>query len=106
MAQQYFMSHEGVDGSLIERSAGILETGYKRLLGFESPSGGFEWFGGDPGHDALTAYGLLEFSDMSQVRYIDPAMLKRTREWMLAQRDGKGGYERKTQTMHTWVTDP
>ncbi|MBW3596082.1 MAG: A-macroglobulin complement component [Planctomycetes bacterium] len=106
MAQQYFMSHQGVDASLIERSAGILETGYKRLLGFESPSGGFEWFGGDPGHDALTAYGLLEFSDMSEVRYVDPAMLKRTREWMLDQRDGKGGYERKTHTLHTWVTDP
>lgn len=106
MAQQYFMTHQGVDASLIERSAGILETGYKRLLGFESPSGGFEWFGGDPGHDALTAYGLLEFTDMSQVRYVDPAMLKRTRAWMLAQRDGKGGYERKTHTLHTWVTDP
>jgi uncharacterized protein YfaS (alpha-2-macroglobulin family) len=106
MAQQYFMSHQGVDASLIERSAGILETGYKRLLGFESPSGGFEWFGSDPGHDALTAYGLLEFTDMSQVRYVDSAMLKRTREWMLAQRDGKGGYQRKTHTLHSWVTDP
>ncbi len=106
MAQQYFMSHQGVDASLIERSAGILETGYKRLLGFESPGGGFEWFGGDPGHDALTAYGLLEFSDMSQVRYVDGAMLKRTRAWMLDQRDGKGGYHRKTHTLHTWVTDP
>lgn len=106
MAQQYFLSHQGVDASLIERSADILETGYKRLLGFESPSGGFEWFGGDPGHDALTAYGLLEFSDMSQVRYVDGAMLKRTREWMLAQRDGKGGYHRKTHTLHTWMTDP
>ncbi len=106
MAQQYFMSHQGVDASLIERSAGILETGYKRLLGFESPNGGFEWFGGDPGHDALTAYGLLEFSDMSQVRHVDGAMLKRTRAWMLDQRDGKGGYHRKTHTLHTWVTDP
>jgi uncharacterized protein YfaS (alpha-2-macroglobulin family) len=106
MAQQYFLSHEGVDPSLIERSSAILETSYNRLLGFESPSGGYEWFGGDPGHDALTAYGLLEFSDMAQVRHVDAAMLQRTRQWLLAQRDGEGGYTRKTHTLHTWLADP
>jgi len=52
MAQQYFMSHQGVDPSLVERSSQILTTGYERLLGFECKSGGFEWFGSDPGHDA------------------------------------------------------
>jgi hypothetical protein len=100
------MSHQGVDPSLIERSSQILTTGYDRLMGFECKSGGFEWFGNDPGHDALTAYGLLEFTDMSQVRHVDPAMLDRTRTWMLAQRDGKGGYARKTHTLHTWLADP
>lgn len=106
MAQQYFMSHQSVDPSLVERSSKTLESGYNRLIGFESPSGGFEWFGSDPGHDALTAYGLLEFTDMAQVRYVDPEMLARTRDWLLAQRDGKGGYQRKTHTLHTWISDP
>lgn len=106
MAQQYFMSHQGVDPALIERSSQILQTGYDRLRGFECKTGGFEWFGADPGHDALTAYGLLEFTDMSQVRYVDPALLARTRAWLLDQRDGKGGYLRKTHTLHTWIADP
>ncbi|QDU93820.1 MG2 domain-containing protein [Lignipirellula cremea] len=106
MAQQYFMSHQGVDPALIERSADILDRGYARLLGFESKSGGFEWFGGDPGHDALTAYGLMEFRDMAEVRQVDADMLARTTKWLLAQRDGKGGFERKTHTLHTWVAEP
>jgi len=106
MAQQYFMSHQGVDPSLIERSSQILTTGYDRLMGFECQSGGFEWFGNDPGHDALTAYGLLEFTDMSKVRHVDPAMLDRTRTWMLSQRDGQGGFARKTHTLHTWLAEP
>ena len=106
MAQQYFMSHQGVDPSLIERSSQILTTGYDRLMGFECQSGGFEWFGSDPGHDALTAYGLLEFTDMSKVRHVDLAMLDRTRTWMLAQRDGQGGFARKTHTLHTWLAEP
>jgi uncharacterized protein YfaS (alpha-2-macroglobulin family) len=106
MAQQYFLSHQGVDPSLIEKSSLILQTGYDRLRGFESPRGGYEWFGGDPGHDALTAYGLMEFTDMSQVRHVDPVMLERTRKWLLDQRDSKGGYLRKTHTLHTWIADP
>ena len=106
MAQQYFMSHQGVDPSLIQRSAGMLEKGYQRLIGYECKSGGFEWFGNDPGHDALTAYGLMEFTDMAEVRYVDSAMLHRTRDWLLNQRDGKGGFERKTNTLHTWLAVP
>jgi len=106
MAQQYFKSHQGVDPALIERSAGLLDKGYNRLTGFECKSGGFEWFGADPGHDALTAYGLLEFTDMSKVSHVDTAMLDRTRKWLLSQRDGKGGYKRSTHTLHTWLAEP
>ena len=41
-----------------------LEEGYKHLLTFEAKKGGYEWFGSDPGHEALTAYGLMQFSEM------------------------------------------
>jgi uncharacterized protein YfaS (alpha-2-macroglobulin family) len=106
MAQQYFLSHQGVDPAHVEKSSLLLTTGYERLVGFECKSGGYEWFGADPGHDALTAYGLMEFTDMAQVRHVDPAMLERTRNWLLAQRDGKGTFARKTHTLHTWLADP
>ena len=43
-------------------------TGYSKLVGFESAGGGFEWFGGSPGHEALSAYGVLQFEDMAKVR--------------------------------------
>jgi alpha-2-macroglobulin-like protein len=106
MAQQYFMSHQGVDPELIERASRTLETSYQRLIGFECKSGGFEWFGQDPGHDALTAYGLMEFSDMAKVRAVDKELLLRTKTWLLAQRDGKGTFARRTHTLHTWLPDP
>src|SRR5262249_36511956 len=106
MAQQYFMSHQGVPAALIEQSADILNRGYDRLRGFECKSGGFEWFGADPGHDALSAYGLMEFTDMSGVRTVDTALLERTRAWLLSQRDGKGTFARKTHTYHVWLAEP
>ncbi|MBT4863664.1 MAG: A-macroglobulin complement component, partial [Planctomycetaceae bacterium] len=106
MAQQYFQSHIGVDPALIERSNTMLEKGYKRLIGYECKQGGFEWFGADPGHEALTAYGLMEFSDMAEVRDVDTEMISRSREWLLGQRDGKGGFKRERRALHTWLADP
>jgi uncharacterized protein YfaS (alpha-2-macroglobulin family) len=106
MAQQYFMSHQGVPAALVAKSTEILNRGYDRLRGFECKSGGYEWFGSDPGHDALTAYGLMEFTDISRVMPVDRAMLERTRKWLLSQRDGKGSFARKTHTLHTWLAEP
>lgn len=68
MAQQYFKTHSGVDPELIRRSDEQLQAGYKRLVGYETKEKkGFEWFGSTPAHEALTAYGLLQFIDMSKV---------------------------------------
>lgn len=43
---------------------GKLKDGYDRLITFRVPSGGYEWFGQSPANEALSAYGLLEFTDM------------------------------------------
>lgn len=105
MAQQYFLSHQGVDPKLIERSRELLKKGYERLTGFECKGKGYEWFGEDPGHEALSAYGLLEFTDMAKVHGVDPQMLERTRQWLLGTKDGKGGYKRERRALHTWIAD-
>ncbi len=105
MAQQYFQSHSGVDPKLVADAREKLERGYKRLVGFECTEKGYEWFGENPGHEALTAFGLLHFTDMKQVRDVDAAMLERTRAWLLRQRDGKGGFERKRRALHAWIED-
>lgn len=105
MALQYFQSHSGVDPKLVADAQDKLDRGYKRLTGYECKGKGYEWFGEDPGHEALTAYGLLHFSDMAKVRSVDQAMVANTRAWLLKQRDGKGGFERKRRALHVWVED-
>jgi hypothetical protein len=105
MAQQYFLSHQGVDPKVVQASKDKLEAGYKRLVGFECSDKGYEWFGENPGHEALTAYGLLHFTDMAQVRDVDSKMLINTRAWLMKQRDGNGGFNRKRRALHTWVED-
>ena len=105
MAQQYFLSHAGVDPKLVETAREKLDVGYKKLVGFWCPDRGYEWFGQDPGHEALTAFGLLHFTDMAQVRDVDQNMLTTTRSWLLKQKDGQGGFTRKRRALHSWIED-
>jgi len=106
MGMQYFQTHTGIDPALIARSREKLAAGYKLLTGYESKQKGYEWFGGDPGHEALSAYGLLEFTDMAQVHPVDPKMTERTREWLMKRRDGKGGFERNSRALDSFGGAP
>ena len=92
---------------ITKRAKQFIDAGYKRLAGYESASGGFEWFGGDPGHEGLTAYGLMEFVDMKKVYDgVDDAMINRTTEWLMKRRDGTGKFKRNPRALHQFgLTD-
>ncbi|MBC7448738.1 MAG: hypothetical protein H7330_11840 [Hymenobacteraceae bacterium] len=85
----------------IARAEALLDRGYAKLTGFETKEKGYEWFGGSPAHEALTAYGLLQFADMRRVRpgAVSSAMVDRTHAWLMARRDGKGGFQKSTQAL-------
>src|SRR4029077_6823876 len=70
----------------------FIHLGYQRLLGFEVPGGGFDWFGRPPANRTLTAYGLMEFQDMARVHEVDPRLIERTRKWLLDQRRQDGSW--------------
>jgi hypothetical protein len=106
MAQQYFLSHQGVDPELVRRSREKLDKAYKRLVSFECKERGYEWFGRGAGHEALTAYGLLQFDDLAQVRQIDKDMVSRTRQWLLRRRDGEGGFKRNKRALDSFGRAP
>jgi hypothetical protein len=60
-----------------------LQKGVKKLLSFETSTGGFEWFGESPGHVTLTAYGLWQFLEMNKIgNYVDLDVIDRTLNWL------------------------
>ncbi len=68
-----------------------INYGYGRMMGFEIPTGGFEWFGNPPANAPLSAWGLLQFTEMSElVDDFDPDVIDRTARWLatLAGPDG------------------
>ena len=74
-----YLRRTGGDPAVAARAERLIALGYQRLLGFEvlSEPGGFSLYGDAPAVPAITAYGLQEFSDMSEVAFVDPALLDR-----------------------------
>jgi hypothetical protein len=108
----YLKETEQAKPDVQQHAVAMLDRGYKMLTGFECPytgegRHGYEWFGAPNGaHEALTAYGLLEFRDMSRVYKVDPAMLERTRQFLMAQRDGQGGFKRNPAAIDSFGRAP
>jgi uncharacterized protein YfaS (alpha-2-macroglobulin family) len=71
----------------------FINAGYQRLLTFEVPGGGFEWFGHTPANICLTAYGVLEFVDMARVHPVDEAVTERARKWLFGQQNSDGSWD-------------
>jgi hypothetical protein len=88
----YLKSTDQATPELQMQSEEYIAQGYQRLLTFEVPGGGFSLFGQAPAQPMLTAYGLMEFSDMSRVHYVDPALIHRTGEWLISQQQGDGSW--------------
>lgn len=93
---------DGADPKLVAKTKSVLEKGYKLLTGYETPEKGYEWFGQTPGHEALTAYGLMEFADMAKVYDIDGKMVERTADWLMSRRDQQGGFLRNARALDSF----
>src|SRR5437762_5173351 len=109
MAQTYFVTHQGVDAKLAAKGQELLAKGYQKLTAFECKDQGYEWFGGaTPGHEALTAYGLMEFHDMQAagLAAVDDKMIERTRTWLIKREDGKGGFQRNAKSLDSFGGAP
>ncbi len=78
-------------------------TGYQRLLTFEVDGGGFSLFGGPPANLFLTAYGLMEFTDMARVYPVDEALIERTAQWLLDQQRADGTWADAGYSEHWYI---
>jgi anti-sigma factor RsiW len=109
----YLKQTDQAKPEVTKRASEMLSRGYEKLTSFEcnDPNAGsrwgYEWFGGNVApHEALTAYGLMEFRDMAKVHAVDSAMVERTRKYLLSRRDGKGGFTRNPRSCGSFGRAP
>ncbi len=75
---------------ILMKAENFLNVGYQKLLTFERPGGGFDWWGSGEPLVWLSAYGLQEFNDMAKVYPIDRGVIDRTQKWLMSKRDPDG----------------
>ncbi len=103
MILQYMNEFGAADEALRDRAGAQLDSGYGILTGYETSQKGYEWFGREPAHEALSAYGLMEFSDMAALGYaVDPELIPNVVSWLKSRRDGDGGYERSSSALDSF----
>src|SRR6185369_11481237 len=83
----YLRKNRIASPQLMMKCESYLNAGYQRLLTFERPGGGFDWWGSGEPLIWLSAYGLQEFSDMSKVYPIDRGIIDRTQRFLLNKMD-------------------
>ena len=100
MALNYMKETGFDDDALLASIDSKLDRGYKKLTSYETKEKGYEWFGSAPGHEALTAYGLMQFNDMKSVYpEVSNDMVKRTAKWIMSRKDGKGGFKKNPRAL-------
>jgi hypothetical protein len=95
LVTEYMKDTKQITPAIELKAEALMSTGYQRLLTFEHAGGGFSWFGEQDPKPFLsvTAFGIMEFSDMARVHEVDSAMLARTVQWMIAQQRSDGSFE-------------
>jgi hypothetical protein len=101
----YLDAHDG-DPRLVVQSSKALQVGYDKLTGYQVGAGGFETWGSGPGKEALSAFGLLQFHDMQKVFPVADQILSKDAKYLLAQRDGKGGFKNSGESAHGYGSAP
>jgi len=101
----YLEAHDA-DPELRVSSGRALKSGYDKLTGYQVDAGGFETWGSGPGKEVLSAFGLLQFRDMSNVYPVDASILSRDADYLLSQRDGKGGFKNTGESAHGYGSAP
>jgi len=77
-----------------EEVVALVTRGYQRLLTFESPTGGFNWWGdAEPGNRILSAIMLWHLTDLETLIEVDQGVRERTLAWLVDQQQADGSWE-------------
>jgi len=105
LALDYMKRTKKLTPEVHAKAEGYIANGYQRLLTFEVPGGGFSWFGNAPANKILTAYGLMEFYDMSKVYDVGPKLILRTQQWLAEQQQPDGSWKPDTSFINEGATN-
>jgi hypothetical protein len=93
MVLNYLRESEQLTPEIELKARDYVNQSYQRILTFECPSGGFNWWvGDDPGNAILAAMALMMFSDAELSVDLDMAVKGRTENFLISQQLSDGSW--------------
>lgn len=95
LALKYMEDNGIADEKLKKTALEYINSGYQKILTYEvkGESGGYSLYGSSPAETVLTAYGLMEFSDLKSVYSVDENVTNKMTEFLYKKQNANGTFE-------------
>lgn len=95
LALKYLEDNKLSDEKIKEKALSYISSGYQKLLTYEvkGESGGYSLYGKSPAETVLTAYGLMELTDLSQVYNVDDNVTNKMKEFLYKNQNSDGTFK-------------
>ena len=89
----YFQASGQLTPELELKTRDFVNQSYQRIVTFECPSGGFNWWvGDDPGNAILSAMALMMFADAKESVDLDQNVVARTEDFLVSAQQADGSW--------------
>lgn len=94
LALKYLEDNKIVDEELKQKALAYISSGYQKLLSYEvkGEPGGYSLYGSSPAETVLTAYGLMEITDLKEVYYVDEKVIDNMTEFIYGKQKSNGSF--------------
>ena len=94
LALKYLEDNKIVNDEIKEKAISYISSGYQKLLTYEvkGESGGYSLYGHSPAETVLTAYGLMEITDLSKVYDVDNSVIEKMTDFLYKKQNANGTF--------------
>lgn len=94
LALKYLEDNGIVNEELKSKALRYISAGYQKLLTYEvrGESGGYSLYGYSPAETVLTAYGLMELTDLKEVYKVDDNVINRMTDFLYGKQNINGSF--------------
>lgn len=95
LALKYLEDNKIVDENIKSKALSYISSGYQKILTYEvkGETGGYSLYGNSPAETVLTAYGLMEVKDLSEVYSVDDKVINNMTEFLYKKQNSNGTFK-------------
>ena len=94
LALKYLEEKGIVNEEIKQKALSYISSGYQKLLSYEvqGEAGGYSLYGESPAETVLTAYGLMEMTDLKDVYKVDENVVKKMTDFLYKKQNLNGSF--------------